>query len=75
MRVKASGASWQWAELIKRAFEVDPLIFDRCGAEMKIINVILDPEVIDTILRHVRRTKKSEARGPPQPGSALRPAS
>ena len=64
-----------WANLLRRVFEVDPLICSRCGAEMKIISVILDPEVVDTILRHVRRTKKSQARGPPETGSALRPAS
>jgi hypothetical protein len=69
-----------WANLLRRVFEVDPLICERCGAEMKIISVILDPEVIDAILRHRRRTKKSAARappqgrGPPQP-SELRPAS
>ena len=64
-----------WAHLIRRVFELDPLICNRCGAEMQIISVILDPVGIDNILRHVRRTQNSEARGPPRTGSALRPAS
>jgi hypothetical protein len=56
-----------WANLLRRVFEFDALICRRCGAEIKIISIIFDPEVIDAILRHLRRTKKSEARTPPQP--------
>jgi hypothetical protein len=45
----------RWAELLKRIFEVDPLACPRCGADMRIVAVILDPEVIGAILRHLRR--------------------
>ncbi len=46
----------RWAELLQRIFEVDPLRCPRCGADMKILAFILDPQVIHAILRHLRRT-------------------
>jgi len=51
-----------WARLIKRIFEVDPLLC-RCGAEMKIISFITDPRVVDRILRH-RESQECRARDP-----------
>jgi hypothetical protein len=45
----------RWAELLRRIFEVDPLRCRRCGAEMRILAFILDPEVTAAILRHLRR--------------------
>src|SRR6059036_2459510 len=61
-----------WARLIRRIFEVDPLLC-RCGAEMKIISIITDPRVVDRILRHresqeCRALDPFEPRAPPQPG-------
>jgi hypothetical protein len=44
----------RWAELLKRIFEVDPLACPRCGAPMRIIAFILNPNVIAAILRHLR---------------------
>jgi len=38
--------------MIKRIFEVDPLLCT-CGAQMKIISFITDPRVVDRILRHL----------------------
>jgi hypothetical protein len=60
------------ARLIKRIFEVDPLLCS-CGAEMKIISFITDPRVVDRILRHresqeCRARDPFEPRAPPQPG-------
>jgi hypothetical protein len=54
-----------WRELIKRIYEVDPLVCPRCQAEMRIVAFILDPEVIDTILRHLARKEAERDRGPP----------
>jgi hypothetical protein len=44
----------RWAALLKRIFEVDPLACPRCGATMRMIAFILDDEVINPILRHLR---------------------
>ncbi len=52
-------------ERIKRIYEVDPLVCPRCQAEMRVIAFILDPAVIDTILRHLARKEAERDRGPP----------
>jgi hypothetical protein len=36
------GARLSWARLIRRVYEVDPLLCPFCGAEMKILAFILD---------------------------------
>jgi hypothetical protein len=57
-----------WARLLRRIYEVDPLVCPRCGEELKVVAVITDPVVVDRILAH-RRTKKIrspfEPRAPP----------
>jgi hypothetical protein len=56
-----------WAQLIKRIYEVDPLVCPSCGSEMKVIAFILDHAVVDKILRHLkRRAEKGRQRGPPR---------
>ena len=52
----AAGASRtpSWARLLRKVFEVDPLICIRCGAEMKVISVITEGALIDQLLKHVR---------------------
>jgi hypothetical protein len=42
-----------WARLIKKVYGVDPLICPKCGSEMKIIAVIMDPTEIEKILQHL----------------------
>ena len=41
-----------WAELIRRIYEVDP-ISCQCGARMRILAFILDPQDITRILQHI----------------------
>ena len=43
----------RWAELIRRIYEVDPLVCPRCGGQMRIIAFITEPRVIGKILRHL----------------------
>jgi hypothetical protein len=54
-----------WAQLIKRVYEVDPLVCPSCGSEMKVIAFITEHDVVDAILRHLERKETREARGPP----------
>ncbi len=55
-----------WAQLIKRIYEVDPLVCPSCGSEMKIIAFITEHDVVDKILRHFkRRDEEGRGRGPP----------
>ncbi len=43
-----------WRELLKHIYEVDPLLCP-CGGKLKRIALILDPAVIQKILRHLKR--------------------
>jgi hypothetical protein len=73
--VAKKAANSQWRALIQKIWEVDPLICGKCGSEMKIISFITEREVIEKILRHVKRWPEAEpvqARGSPaEPGSEL----
>jgi len=56
----------RWAELLRRIFEVDPLVCPRCGAAMRILAVLTESAVIDRILTHLRtRAPAAPARAPP----------
>jgi len=46
-------AKLRWAALIRKIYEVDPLLCPKCGAEMKIVAFIEDPPVIRKILGHL----------------------
>ena len=54
-----------WAQLIRRIYEVDPLVCPSCGSEMKVIAFIIDHAVVDKILRQLKRTEGERERGPP----------
>lgn len=53
-----------WAELIRRIYEVDPLVC-RCGGSMRVISFITQPRVIERILDHLRHSQP-RARGSPR---------
>jgi len=74
IRLGSSRASW--ARLIRKVFEVDPLLCKKCGAEMKIIAVITEHAVVDRIIRHIQKKKKAAEeptvpRAPPPTGNLL----
>ena len=54
-----------WAELIRKVYEVDPLLCPSCGGQMSIIAFIEDHKVIDKIIDHLKLTFMAE-RPPPQ---------
>jgi hypothetical protein len=54
-----------WARLIKRIYEVDPLVCPSCGSEKKVIAFATEHDVFDAILRHLKRKESREARAPP----------
>ena len=45
--------SAKWRELIKKVWEVDPLLCPRCSHEMRIVALLDDRAVIERILRHL----------------------
>ncbi len=64
-----------WARLVRRVYELNPLVCEKCGGEMRIISAILDPAVITTILEHLRRKRDTATRAPPAPASSRGAAS
>jgi butyrate kinase len=51
--------------MVKRVYEVDPLVCERCGGEMRVVAFIIDPQVVDRILRHLVLKADHRVRGPP----------
>jgi len=70
----AKAACKGWAACLRKIFEVDPVMCEKCGGEMKLVAVIVDDGELDRILAHqgwptaFPRTKASRA----PPGSAER---
>jgi len=59
-----------WARLIQKIYEVDPLICLKCSGAMRVIAFIEDPDVIKKILKHldlwnVKPKPRSLANAPP----------
>jgi len=55
-----------WARLIQKRYEVDPLTCPQCQGPMRIIGIIEDQEVVDKILRHLGLWQTNR-RPPPKP--------
>ncbi len=55
-----------WAAMIRKVYEVDPLICPSCGGQMRIASFIEEPKVIDRIIRYLKHTFQAERPPPPQ---------
>ena len=42
-----------WARLIQKVYEIDPLICPKCEGKMRVISVIEDQAIIKKILQHL----------------------
>ena len=51
--------------MIRKAYEVNPLLCPECAAEMKIITSIEHHKVIDKIIRHLKISFMTERPPPP----------
>jgi Putative transposase len=47
------GKNYSWSALLKRAFDIDVLICERCGERVRVIAAIQEPETIQKILNHL----------------------
>ena len=66
----ASERRQSWARLLRKVLEVDPLLCPQCQVEMKIVSVITDPVVVDSILRHVEQGGGHDPHAPRAPPAA-----
>jgi hypothetical protein len=53
------------AEMLRRVYEVDPLVCPRCGGEMRVVGFITEPGVIRRILDHLRKRDRPSRSPPP----------
>jgi len=53
-----------WAAMIRKVYEVDPMLCPRCGGRMKVVAFLTEPAIVDRIIDHLRLTFVAE-RPPP----------
>ena len=61
-RLPANG----WAEMIRKVYEVDPLLCPQCGGMMKVIAFLTNFFVVDRIIDHLQLTFDAERPPPPR---------
>ena len=72
VRKKGANVYWiPWAELLRRTFEVDSLSCVKCKHTMRIVSVVLDPKIIQKIMKNLGIKEEvlgteNPSRGPPQ---------
>jgi hypothetical protein len=55
-----------WAEMIRKVYEVDPMVCPQCGGQMKVIAFITDYAVVDRIIDHLKLRFFADKPPPPQ---------
>jgi len=55
-----------WAGMIRKVYEIGPLLCPSCGGQMRIISFIDEPKAIDRIIRHLELTFEAERPPPPR---------
>jgi len=55
-----------WAEMIRKVYEVDPMLCPQCGGTMKVIAFLSDFSVVDRIINHLKLTFVAERPPPPR---------
>jgi len=58
-----------WAEMIRKIYEVDPMVCSKCGGAMKVIAFITDHEAVDRIIGHLKLRFVAERPPPPRVAS------
>src|SRR2546428_724189 len=56
---------WAWADLMRRAFDIDVLACPRCGGRLRLIATLEDPGAIRAILAAVASSEERADRAPP----------
>ena len=58
-----------WAEMIRKVYEIDPMICPKCGGLMKVVAFITDYRAVDRIIDHLKLRLVAEKPPPSQPSS------
>ncbi len=60
----------RWAQLIRRLYQVDPLVCFRCPGVMRVVSFITQPRLIRRILEHLAG-RVTQERAPPAAADAV----
>lgn len=55
-----------WAEMIRKVYEIDPLVCPQCQGRMKVIAFIADYFAVDKVIDHLKLNFHAERHPPPQ---------
>jgi hypothetical protein len=55
-----------WAEMIRKVYEANPMVYPRCGGRMRVVAFLTEYAVVDRIIRHLALTFATE-KPPPAP--------
>jgi hypothetical protein len=56
---------WAWANLMRRAFDIDVLACPRCGGRLRLIATVEGPDAIRAILAALAMSREQADRAPP----------
>ena len=56
---------WEWAHLMRRAFNIDVLACPQCGGRLRVIATVEDPGATRAILAALARSRERADRAPP----------
>jgi hypothetical protein len=69
-----------WAERLKRGFDIDISVCPLCGSTLRVIADVTDPDVIQTILAHLKQRappvgapRRTQFNGPPNEKAVFMP--
>ncbi len=54
-----------WAEMIRKVYEVGPMVCPHCGGQMKVIAFLTDYAVVDRTINHLKLTFVADRPPPP----------
>jgi hypothetical protein len=55
-----------WAEMVRKVYEVDPMVCPHCGGTMRVVAFLTDYALVDRILNHLKLTFVAERPPPPR---------
>jgi len=55
-----------WAEMIRKVYEIDPMVCPKCGSRMKVVAFLTAHAVVDRIIDHLQLTFIAEKPPPAQ---------
>ena len=56
---------WAWADLMRRAFDIDVLACPRCGGRLRLMATVEDPDAVRAILAALAESRGIAGRAPP----------